>query len=91
MISDNLCEQLSQVSTTLTFYMNSYLVYIVASGLSTNGDRSLIPVWEYYDQLTFRFNRVHYRRAQDAFFGHFMCLFDKTLKSKGVSEAAWRK
>lgn len=55
-ISDALCEQLAVVPTTMTFYMNSYLVYLAASlrhfpGHSTKGDLSFIPVWEYYDQL----------------------------------------
>lgn len=95
-ISDILCEQLAAVPSTMMFYMNSYLVYIAAShrhfpGLSTKGDRSLIAVWDYYDQLPLRPNRFHYRRVQGAFFGHYMCLFDKTLKNRRVSYAAREK
>lgn len=93
MISDMLCEQLSQVVNTFTFYMNSYLVYIAASlgsfsGLSTKGDRSLVLVWEYFPQLVLKASRSHYRRVQDAFYGHFMCLFDKSLLNKRVSDEA---
>lgn len=95
-ISDALCEQLAVVPTTFTFYMNSYLVYIAASlrhfpGLSTKGDRMLVPVWEYYDQLPLRSSRSHFRRVRDAFFGHYLCQFDKNLKNKRVSDEAWEK
>lgn len=76
--------------------MNSYLVYLAASlrhfpGLSTKGDRSLIPVWEYYDQLPLRPRRLHFRRVQDAFFGYFMCQFDRNLRNKRLSDEAWDK
>ena len=76
--------------------MNSYLVYIVAamgffSGLSTKGDRLQVPVWEYYDQITLANNKFHYKRVQDAFFGHYRCLFDKQLCIKRVFDATWEK
>lgn len=95
-ISDALCEQLAAIPTTMTFYMSSYLVYLAASlrhfsGLSTKGDRSLIPVWEYYDQLPLRPSRLHFRRVQDAFFGYFICQFVKTLKNRRISNEAWER
>lgn len=72
-ISDALCAQLKEVKVTLKFYMNSYLVYAVASmrqypSLSTKGDRRLVPVREYCDQLTIKNQGSHYRRVNDAFF-----------------------
>lgn len=82
-ISTALCEQLSHVGTSVPFYMNSYLVYIATamgtfSGLSTRGDQSLVPIWEYHDQITFTQSKYHYRRVQDASFGHFRCLLIKS-------------
>ena len=96
LISTALCQQICNVGTSVPFYMNSYLVYIAAaigsfSGLSTKGDRLQVPVWEYYDQITLANSKYHYRRVQDAFFGHYRCLFDKQLCIKRVSDAAWEK
>lgn len=95
-ISDALCEQLAVVPTIMAFYMNSYLMYLAASlrhflGLSTKGDHSLVPIWDYYDQLPLRPNRLHYRRIQDAFFGYFMCQFEETLKNRRVLDEAWER
>lgn len=83
-ISDVLCAQLKEVKVTLKFYMTSYLVYVAASmkqylGLSIKGDRRVVPVWEYYDQLTIKNQGNHYRRVIDAFFAVWKCIFDKGL------------
>ena len=58
LISTALCEQLLNVGTSTPFCMNSYIVYIDAamrsfSRLSTKGDHLQMPIWEYYDQITF--------------------------------------
>ena len=92
-ISDMTLEQLSQLFCSGTFYMNSYLVYIAIalgpiSHLSTKDDCMTMPVWMYYNQLTLRSNHMHYRRVQDAFFVHYMCLFNKELPKKRVSDEA---
>ena len=73
-----------------------YMVYISTAlgcllGLSTKGDRSFVHIWEYYDQLPLKQNWIHYRRVRDAFFGHYMCLFDKELPNKRVSNEVWNK
>ena len=63
----------------MAFYMNSYLVYIVAAmgsffGLSSKVDRLQVPIWDYYDQITLANSKFHYRRVQDAFFQTFQVL-----------------
>ena len=72
LISTALCEQLLNVGSSASFYMKSYLVYIVASmgsfsKISTKGDKLQVPIWEYYDQITYLHRKYHYRRVQDAF------------------------
>lgn len=69
-ISDVLCAQLKEVKITLKFYMTAYLVYATTSmkqypGLSTKGDKRLVPVWEYYDQLTIKNQGNHFRRVNE--------------------------
>ena len=96
LISIALYQQICNVGTSVPFYMNSYLVYIVATmgsflGLSTKGDRLQVPIWEYCDQITLVNSKYHYRRVQDAFFGHYRCLFNKQLCIKRVSDVAWEK
>ena len=96
LISTTLCQQIGNVGTSMPFYMNSYLVYITVamgsfSSLSTKGDHLQIPIWDYYDQITLANSKFHYRRVQDAFFGHFRCLLNKQLSVKRVSNAAWEK
>lgn len=95
-ISDALCAHLKEVKVTLKFYMISYLVYEAASmrqypGLSTKGDRRLVPVWEYYDQLTIKNQGSLYRRVNDAFFAVWKCMFDKGLQKRRISDAAYNR
>lgn len=64
-IIDAICEQLTKVSTTLKFYMTSYLVYIAASmrhfpGLTTTGDKRQVEVHEYYTQLVLKESHSHF-------------------------------
>lgn len=94
-IADALCEQLTKVTTTLKFYMTSYLVYVATSmrhfpGLSTTSDRSQVPIYKYFSQLTLSKSVHHFRRVNDAFFTHYMCLFDKEIQNKRVSDEAWK-
>lgn len=95
-ISDALCAQLKEVKVTLKLYMTSYLLYAAASmkqypGLSTKGDRRLVPVREYYDQLTIKNQGSHFRRVNDAFFDVWKCMFDKILQKKRLSEVAYNR
>lgn len=83
-ISDALFSQLKEVKVTLKLYMTSYMVYATASmrqypGLSTKGDRRLVPVWNYYDQLTIHNQENHFRRVNDDFFVVGKCMFNKDL------------
>lgn len=60
-------------------------------GSSTKGDRRIVPVWEYYDQLTIKNQGNHYRRVNDAFFDVWKCIFDKGLYKRRISEAAYSR
>lgn len=96
LVSDSIGEQLVNVLSTGVFNMNSYMVYIAValgtfSGLSTKHDRSIVHVWEYNEQLPLKQSQIHLRRVQDAFFGHFMCLYDKERPNKWVFDEAWNK
>lgn len=91
-ISTRICEQLVHVKSSLSFHMNSYLAYIAATmgtfvGLSTKGDKVLVSIWSYYEQLTFIQSKHHYRRVQDAFYEHFKCRFDKELTTKRMLDS----
>lgn len=76
--------------------MTSYLVYAAASmrqylGLSTKGERRLVPVWEYYDQLMIKNQGNHFRRVNDSFFAMWKCMFDKSLQKERLSKAAYNR
>lgn len=75
--------------------MTSYLVYATALmrhflGLSTICDRSQVLVYNYFSQLTLSKSLHHFRRVNDAFFAHYICLFDKELHNERVSNEVWK-
>ena len=56
-------------------------------GLSIKGGHITMPAWKYFDQLTLRSSRMHYRRVQNASLG-IICYFNKDLPKKCMLEKA---
>lgn len=79
--SDNLHEQLTNVEQTKTFYMSSYVVYILARYGKYKGLNCRAPVgpaegqmlaYDAYPKLHLSNSVAHYRRVNDAFTMHIV-------------------
>ncbi|KAH9307110.1 hypothetical protein KI387_043782 [Taxus chinensis] len=99
-ISSMISEQLQQLNTTGRFYMNSYVVYAMASerdypALMRCEVWPQVKIYEYYPELKLENSIPQFTKINDAFFYFIICLLrpnmthDRTTRSIVVVTEKW--